>query len=413
MKKLAYLMSLCIVFFGVFAFAGCSDGTEIKNIKVTERPTLTTYTVGQDLMLDGGKLTVEYKDGKKQVFDLAIASPNITKFDNAGAITVTMSYKNFADTFEVRVNPKDFTPEYQHSISTVYNGEAQPAVLFNTSQLPLGMSVTSTEYKVEGAADNTYSTNTPTNAGVYTVRVKLNGGNNYVDKELISTYTIEKANYVNFTTNACLSFKGLNTINYSDDFDLSKMWAQSNSNNTLGAIPLNSTLAQNITYSYMKDGETFATPFTPGENGKIWAKLDAGKYTIIVNGRSTDNIKPFTITSKLTVLAKELELGTDYQIIIKKGTQNIEYIAPINATIQTIIESDLTEEITVEIEFLSDASRYCTLNSISFGAGASGNDITNIINNYDTYRILPNITCESGNYTLSADVYNAFNVVSI
>ncbi len=412
MKKIAYLMSMCIVFFGVLVFAGCSGSAEIKNIKVTTLPEVTTYTVGQDLMLDGGKFTVEYADGSTRTFDLAYAEPSITKFENAGAITVKMTYQGFSDVFEVRVNQKDFTPNYQQSISTIYNGQAQPATIFNSTQLPNGMSIKSIEYKVLGEEDSTYSSTAPTNAGVYTVRTILEGGNNYLDKTLISQYTIEKANYADFATNDYLAFKGIENITYGADFDLSKQWGVSQTSSATSAIPLSEDLAKNITYSYLKKGDEFATPFTPTADNKIWAQLDAGEYVITVSGKSTENFKAFTQSCSLTVLAKQLEYGVDYKINITDGTTSYDYVAPINSNIQTVIETEDPSSIVVSIEFLGDASRYCSIESITYITG-SGTDITNEISGYGNYRILANMSCPTGNYMLLPETYNAITIASI
>lgn len=413
MKKLAYILSLCIVFFGVFAFAGCGDGMEIKNIKIKTMPDIVNYTVGNSLSVKGGEFTVEYKNGTKRVFDLSFAERNVSVLNEAGNITVTITYGGASDTFNVTVKQKDFTPNYSAVVNTVYTGEAQPVTLISASQLPEGMTLTKTEYAVSGQDE--YSENAPSAVGKYTIRVTIDGGKNYVSKTLTAEYNINKAEYADFATNKCLIFKPFETITYGADFDLSKYWQASQTSETLTTIPLDETLAQNITYYYNKKDTATLTAFTPDTSGKIFAKLDEGTYVITVKGAELDNLKGFSITKEITVTAKTLEYGTDYRIkVIDEENAEYAYTAPdINGNNICTINADLSKNLRVEVEFLGDAKDDCEVAEISYKCELSQSDIKTTLDSAGLYRVEIKINSKKGNFILPTSTYNAFYLAEL
>ncbi len=408
MKKFAYILSLCIVFFGAFAFAGCGDGMEVKSIKITTLPDTLTYTVGNDLSVNGGKFTVEYKNGSKRVFALSFAERNVSTLNEAGTVTVTITYGGASDTYNVTVNKKDFTPNYSAVVNTVYNASAQPVNLINTAQLPEGMTLTKTEYAV--FEQNEYTENAPIDTGKYTIRAIIDGGKNYVSKTLTAEYNINKAEYADFATNKCLIFKPFETVTYGEDFDLGKCWATSQTNDTVSAIPLDATLAEKVTYYYNKKGTNALTPFTPDENGKIFAKLDAGTYVITVKGEELSNFNAFTITKEITVIAKTLEYGIDYQIkLVDEDNTVYAYTAPdVNGSNLCQIKADLSKNLRVVVEFLGDANTDCTVTEMSYKYGISQTDIKQSLDSYGQYRVELTITSAKGNFVLPISTYNAF-----
>ena len=74
----------------------------ITGISVTA-PSKTSYFVGEDIDLTGGKITVSYNYGDPVELDLTPAM--ISGFDSTtpGTKTITVSYEGFTDTFEVTV----------------------------------------------------------------------------------------------------------------------------------------------------------------------------------------------------------------------------------------------------------------------------------------------------------------------
>ena len=74
----------------------------IESITVTA-PTKTEYTVGDELDLDGMKVTAKYSDGTTK--DIAVTDCEVSGYDTTktGEQTVTVTYEGKADTFKVTV----------------------------------------------------------------------------------------------------------------------------------------------------------------------------------------------------------------------------------------------------------------------------------------------------------------------
>ncbi|MCR4780444.1 MAG: bacterial Ig-like domain-containing protein [Ruminiclostridium sp.] len=80
----------------------------ILDIKVTP-PTKTAYFTGETLDLAGGIITVYYSNGTKK--DVELSAGKVTGYDNKniGKQTITVTYENFTDTFEVSVKEPEVT----------------------------------------------------------------------------------------------------------------------------------------------------------------------------------------------------------------------------------------------------------------------------------------------------------------
>ena len=78
------------------------DPVVIESITVTA-PTKTEYTVGDELDLDGMKVTAKYSDGTTK--DIAVTDCEVSGYDTTktGEQTVTVTYEGKADTFKVTV----------------------------------------------------------------------------------------------------------------------------------------------------------------------------------------------------------------------------------------------------------------------------------------------------------------------
>lgn len=412
MKKLAFCLSFCLAFFGVVTFAGCGESDmEITSITITKSPDKLVYTVDQTIDLSGGKFTVKRGNGSTAEFDLKYASPSITRFTETGKVVVTMTYGDRTSAFEVTVNEATFVPQYNTSITTVYNGAAQPVTLFNESSLQSGMTITSTTYK---DASGRVLTGAPVNAGKYTVTVSVDGGKNYKNFDATADYTIAKANYSSLSTNGYFDFVGVSTLTYGDEFDLSQLWAADDTRNTLGAVPLASEYAENIVYTYQKSGESASHIINLNDDDKICTKLGVGSYTITARGLGTDNLNGFTQTCNLQVLPKQLELGVDYDFVISTTNGEVEYTAPNGDAINTTVTVPSADKnVSVSVVFYGDAIECMAASRLVIQYGNtidSTNTFVESVNKAGVYNISVELPSDS-NYTYGSDVRNAFRVI--
>ena len=82
--------------------SGSVDEAELESITVTP-PTKTEYTVGEELVLDGMKVTANYSDDTTK--DVAVADCKVSGYDKTkvGDQTVTVTYEGKTATFKVTV----------------------------------------------------------------------------------------------------------------------------------------------------------------------------------------------------------------------------------------------------------------------------------------------------------------------
>ncbi len=424
LASLSFTLCFCLMFVGVLALAGCGEEPTVSSISVSQNPDVVVYKVGQTLDTTGGKFQVNYSDGSTRTYDLAFAVADEIRFDSVGTKTITISYEGKTTGFEVRVEKGDFdTSLYEGAITRIFNGEPQDVSLFSNVTLPAGISANVPEYKVAGANDDTYSTTAPTDAGRYTVKVHLNGGENYNDKDLIIDFEIKKADYSSLANGDFFNYKGINSVTYGDDFDLSLGWEVES--NVLGAIPLDSEYAQSISYYYIKTSDATSTNDTfsteteivaDGE-GKVYANLDAGSYTIIVRGASTNNLNAFEMSATFNVYKKALELGTDYNVKITvtnaddESTREVTFIESTTGVIPTVITLADGESVSVEIEFLGDVADDCTVNNLYYHYSVNSNSTPSVaysVAGNGIYQIV--LELDSTNYSYPTTIYDAFRV---
>lgn len=412
MKKLAFCLSFCLAFFGMITFAGCGESdTQITSITITKTPDKVVYTVDQTIDLSGGKFTAKRGNGSTVEFDLMYATPSITRFTEAGTIIVTMTYKDRTSTFEVTVNQATYIPKYNRSITTIYNGQEQPVSLFAETSLQDGMTITGTTYKDESG---NVLPSAPSEVGKYTVTVSVDGGNNYADFDATADYTITKADYTALTTNGYLDFVGISTITYGDDFDLSQLWATDDTRTTLGEVPLASQYAENIIYTYYKNGESTGHRITPDNLGKVYENLEVGSYTITARGMDTDNLNGFSQTCQLQVLPKQLVLGEDYDFVLTTDEGEVDYVAPDGDTLKTTVTvSSANPDVMITVVFYGNAIE-CVGNytlTIRYGNSINSTDtFVTEVNKAGVYNISFELSNDS-NFTYGTDVRNAFRVV--
>ncbi len=414
-KNLSYIACFCLMFCGVALLAGCGGTMDVTSIKVIKDPDKVNYVVGENLLLEGGKFSVTRDNGQVEEFDLKYATPNITHFDNAGSYTIVMTYEGKTSTFNVKVDKAEYNPVYEKNIEATYTGAPLDVKLVDTSALPAGVTEITTEYKAANAPDTAYSPNPPVDAGEYVVRTSLDGGKNYkITTPIIANYTIHKADIRNFATNGNLSFAGVDSITYGETFDLSKTWVLDEQTETLGAVPLPSTITSGLKYYYQGEGDAEPVAFVPGENGEIYKKLDAGTYTITVAFSETNNLEAFSVSKTMIVNSKALEIGVDYDIVVttasgsvnlETGTDNVKEVAVLSSA----------PEVTIAIVFKGDAANYCNADAteykLIFGENGAGMEYTGAakVSKAGYYRVQVVLACSNNNYFVDAGVYTAFH----
>lgn len=83
---------------------------EIKQISISSLPTKTTYYKGDELNLDGGKITIILKDGNIEYANISDAEISGYSPNKVGRQEITVSYYGEKTTFDVVVKEKQQTP---------------------------------------------------------------------------------------------------------------------------------------------------------------------------------------------------------------------------------------------------------------------------------------------------------------
>ena len=124
-----------------------------KSIAVATVPTKTTYTVGESLNLEGGKLEVTLEDGSKISLDLSAAQVSGFNSQSAAELTLNVKYEGLETTFKVTVSsgqtPVTSTPDSQ-SVAKVW---ASSGTIFIET-------ATGAKYKIIDLSGRTLTTST-------------------------------------------------------------------------------------------------------------------------------------------------------------------------------------------------------------------------------------------------------------
>ena len=154
--------------------------------------------------------------------------------------------------------------DFTYTASKPYIGSPVSADVTWTQGTGTGTIIT--YYKVKGAADNTYTTTAPTNAGTYTVAVTTVAGGNYAaatDKiELDDFFEITKINQTtaltisNSSTSLCESSVTLTTSGGNGDGAVSFEIQDNTADATLDATTLTATKSGTVTVVAKKAGDT-------------------------------------------------------------------------------------------------------------------------------------------------------------
>ncbi|NCA66684.1 MAG: hypothetical protein EOM87_01320 [Clostridia bacterium] len=105
MKKLTVALLIILIFTIITLFAACSSSS-VVGISIYAEPDKTTYIMGEDLDVTGGKISVNYANGKSDI--VKITESMVTGFDTSSigtrsiTITYTKSGGSFSTTQEIR-----------------------------------------------------------------------------------------------------------------------------------------------------------------------------------------------------------------------------------------------------------------------------------------------------------------------
>lgn len=117
MSKKKYFVSFILVSFIacmlIFALAACgqktppADEKTAEKLEVTTMPSKTEYYTGEEISLDGGRVTVYYDDNSSEVLELADSRLEVNTADinmsTAGQKTITVRYGGARTTFKITV----------------------------------------------------------------------------------------------------------------------------------------------------------------------------------------------------------------------------------------------------------------------------------------------------------------------
>ncbi len=369
MKKWLCALSMCAVTgLGVIGFAGCSNGDDVASIRIKTLPE-TNFLVGDVVTptLKNGVFTIQYNNGRTS--DLPLSSADLVYVDYGDETTsnqftqanraqiVVVRYKSKTTTYNVNVAKKDLSVEYTKSYSKVYNGLPQNASDLLSIALPDGVSIANIEYRPHtngGVGEYGIS---PCDAGVYDMRVTLNGGgkfNNLVLDDM--TFTIQKAN-IAFALNNTVQYNNI-FMQYNDKVDAAKNWKVGDSTaNNIFTNALKSQympLANNIKYAYRLTSNNDYTILPQTDGVYDLSMLEPGAYKLRAYCNDLDNFEDFYYECDLDIAAREIQYGTDYIIDIQNGADFIKYTPTSSLMdIATKIQTDDPSSLSVRVIFLN------------------------------------------------------------
>lgn len=343
MKKWLCALSICAVTgLGVFGFAGCGDGDGIASISV-KSVAETNFLVGDVLTptLSKSVFTVEYNNGRKCDLPMSIADIVYINYgDNSTtnkfviespAQSVVVRYKGKTTSYSVKVEKGDLNLNYSKNYTTTYDGTTKSVEDLFDFVLPDGVFVTDVSYRIHSETEisgDVYDA-TPIDAGVYDVKVKIDGGAKYKDLELTDiTFAISKAKVETALANT-VKFANI-YMEYGDNFDLTQNWLVGESaSKTIFASALKQDfleLASNIKYYYRDGNSTEYKAVLVNLDGNYdLSGFAPGEYVVRAYAPSSQNFNSFYYESVLTVASRELKYGEDYTIDFVQGLNVYEY----------------------------------------------------------------------------------------
>lgn len=230
-----------------------------------------TYSGSAQSLLNAGSTndgTIQYSS------DGSTWSTTIPTATNAGShntywrLVGDAQHKDIASTkIVVTIGKKSISPSVSMSGWTYGGTASSPSVSGND-----GSGTVTYKYKVSGAADSTYTTTKPSNAGTYVVWASIAETSNYQSGSATNTFTISKANISPSVSMGGWTYGGTAS-------------SPSVSGNTGGG---------GVTYSYKTSGASDSTYSSTKPS-------NAGTYTVRASIDSTTNYNSATCTTNFTI----------------------------------------------------------------------------------------------------------------
>lgn len=326
---------------------GCNDyNLEVKDVKVNQMPNQLSYYVGQDLQLSGGTIKVVYSDESVKILPMTLATPDVTTFTHAtNNQIVTLDFQGKTTIFGVSVlkgtlNPiltyTSKTEDNKFVVTDSYNGNYQnPSTHLNSQSLPKDERIEiKTYFKSQGTDASAYTeiqneNQGPQNAGTYDVKLRFLNSINYNDYEMEFVYVIYKANIRDLVLEGNTLDYNAQELNarqstYGTTAQISSFWTQADG--YLGEVPLPEELKFQLDYAYKQSGATSYTTITPNIlNGAYELSLPVGVYNVKISIHDNTNVNDEVLAEfNFVVVQKELTLGTDYDLFVSDGTDQVK-----------------------------------------------------------------------------------------
>ena len=283
-----------------------TDDFTISRIKPTSSVTVANVYVGTTIVANvdtdsNGAITVEYKEASAEDSTYTDTEPTAVGEYSVRATTAeTETYEKSVCTGTFKITAKKVATVTVSVESTVIGTDYAP-----TASCASGGAITF-DYKVQGAADSTYTPTKPTAAGSYTVRATAAETDEYAEQTGTANFTISRK-----TTTASVALAG---IYVGEEID---PYVETNSN----GIP---------TFLYKVKGADDSTYKTAKPTA-------AGDYTVQVTIPETDEYEKYVCTGDFTInkylpsasiSVEDTVIGTTYAPKVETnsdGTVTIEY----------------------------------------------------------------------------------------
>ena len=330
-----------------FSFVTGNVGAEIEEMEIVEYVdysfvATSNYVLGNNVTASIVKkglvhLTVtKVYDGNTSISDYAISGTGIYEDDellvsaefNSANVAEANTLTNIVLTGAAAGNYKFSDTLYIHASITkanatigdvnvdgkTYDGNAINAPMYTVDMFVANADVV-VEYKVKGADDSAYTTTAPTDAGEYTVRVKISDSTNYNGATKTADFTIEKA-----TASITSVAMSANSIVYGDSYEV--MVEKENYDGEV-IIEYKAKNADDATYEMIKPvnaGEyTARVTLSEGVNNTG----DVETINFVITAKVLDDLYEIAIEngdSEFTFSLEEIESGLSVRITFEDSS---------------------------------------------------------------------------------------------
>lgn len=423
MKKWLCALSICAVTgLGVFGFAGCGNGSEVDSISLKAIPTTEVY-VGDVVSqtFGNGVVVVKYNNGRTAELPLSMADLVYVDYGDSSTGNqftaeakfqrVVVRYKSKTADYGVKVNKRDLNLTYAKTVAVTYTGEECSAENVLGLELPDGVAVSKIEYRVH--SDNGENVaefgSAPFDAGVYDLRVTIDGGEMYNDLVIEDiSFEVRKAK-IGFALEKSVAFDKI-FVQTGDSVDLTKNWVVDNKNGQIFSSALKtqfSTLVNNITYQYKEVSEKDYKDIQKTDGAYDLSKIPTGEYNIRAFASGMKNFEDFEFASNMVVSARALEYGTDFTITVMVGENVVEYKTTTDLSdIQTVIETSDPTTVSVRVNYATAINDSITKSELFYRHSVPGatqwGGLASEITQYGDYQIWINAKTSNGSYLSKA-----------